>query len=379
MAAVQPPRARSRVRFLDLAPIHRDLKDAVLDDIADLIDSGAFANGPQVAGFEAAYADYCGTAHCVGVASGLDALRLGLLAAGIEPGDEVVVPAHTFVATLEAVTQAHAVPVVCDVREDDYGLDPDAAASVIGPATRALMPVHLYGQMADMCSLAAVAARHGLTVIEDACQAHGASRDGLAPGAAAEAAAFSFYPGKNLGAMGDAGALVTNIAPLATEVRTLREHGQAAKYEHRVEGWTSRLDTIQAIVLLHKLPLLDTWNDERRRIAALYGETLAGVGDLVLPAVAPNSRPVWHLYVIRTTRRAALASFLADRGIATGRHYPDAVHLTPAYAHLGYGRGAFPVAEGLARQGVSLPVYPGMPEAEVEAVAEGIRDFFDRG
>jgi dTDP-4-amino-4,6-dideoxygalactose transaminase len=380
MAAVQQrPPVRARVPFLDLGPIHRDLKEPLLDDIAALVDSGAFANGPQVAAFEAAYAAYCGTAHCVGVASGLDALRLGLLAAGLEPGDEVVVPAQTFVATLEAVTQAHGVPVVCDVRDDDYGLDPDAATSLIGPATRALMPVHLYGQMADMRRLAELAERNGLTIVEDACQAHGASRDGLVPGAAAEAAAFSFYPGKNLGAMGDAGALITNVAPLAAHVRTLREHGQAAKYEHRVDGWTSRLDTIQAIVLLHKLPLLGAWNDERRRIAALYGEALAGVGDLVLPPVPAGSRPVWHLYVIRTTRRAALAAFLADRGIATGRHYPDPVHLTPAYARLGHRRGAFPVAERLAREGLSLPVYPGMPEADAEAVADGIRDFFDRG
>jgi dTDP-4-amino-4,6-dideoxygalactose transaminase len=233
--------------------------------------------------------------------------------------------------------------------------------------------------MADMRRLAALAARHDLTVVEDACQAHGASRDGLTPGAAAEAAAFSFYPGKNLGAMGDAGALVTNVAPLATHVRTLRQHGQAAKYEHHVEGWTSRLDTIQAIVLLHKLPLLDAWNDERRRIARLYGGALAGVGDLILPAVPEGSHPVWHLYVIRTPRRVALAAHLAARGVATGRHYPDPVHLTQAYAHLGHRRGAFPVAERLAGEGLSLPVYPGMPLAEVESVAEGIRDFYRRG
>jgi dTDP-3-amino-3,4,6-trideoxy-alpha-D-glucose transaminase len=380
MSAVQQsPRVRTRVPFLDLAPIHRELKEPLLDEIAALIDSGAFANGPQVAAFETAYAAYCGTAHCVGVASGLDALRLGLLAAGIEPGDEVVVPAHTFVATLEAVTQAHGVPVLCDITEDDYGLDPEAVASAVGLATRAILPVHLYGQMADMRRLAAVAERHGLAMVEDACQAHGASRDGLVPGAAAEAAAFSFYPGKNLGAMGDAGALVTNVAPLAAHVRTLREHGQAAKYEHHVEGYTSRLDTIQAIVLLHKLPLLDDWNDARDRIAALYGEALAGVGDLVLPPVPPGSEPVWHLYVVRTARRADLASFLAARGIATGRHYPDPVHLTRAYASLGHGRGAFPVAERLADEGLSLPVYPGMPEAEVEAVAGGIRDFYAHG
>ena len=320
------------VPFLDLSCSHAALKEPLLDDIADLLDTGAFTNGPAVAEFEQAFAEYCGVDHCVGVSSGLDALRLGLLASGIEPGDEVVVPAATFVATLEAVTQAGGIPVVVDVTERDYCLDPRAAAAAVGPRTHALMPVHLYGQMADMHALLPVADARGLVILEDACQAHGAERAGLRAGAAGTGAAFSFYPGKNLGAAGDAGAFVTGDAEAAAPVRALREHGQTAKYVHAHEGWTARLDTIQAVVLSHKLPLLDDWNAQRRVAARFYGEALAGVGDLVLPPTPAESAPVWHLYVIRTADPESLALFLRERGIGTGRHYPHPVHLTAAYA-----------------------------------------------
>ena len=249
-----------------------------------------------------------GVAYCVGVGSGLDALRLGLLATGIEPGAEVVVPAATFVATLEAVTQAGGVPVVVDVSEDDYCLDPAGAAAAVGPRTHALMPVHLYGQLADMRELRRVADGAGIAIIEDACQAHGATRVGERAGASGVAGAFSFYPGKNLGAAGDAGALVTRDAEVATRVRALREHGQTAKYVHACEGWTSRLDTIQALVLLHKLPELETWNGQRRDAAAFYTDALSEVGDLRLPPVAAGSSPVWHLYVVRTSDPDGLGS-----------------------------------------------------------------------
>ena len=365
------------VPFLDLAPANGPLKSEILADIGELLDTGAFTNGPLVARFEEEFADYCGVSHCVGTSSGLDALRLALQATGLEPGAEVVVPAITFVATLEAVTQAGGVPVLVDVSEDDYCVDPDAVAASVGPRTHSIMPVHLYGQMADVSAVRSIAASSGIKLIEDACQAHGAQRSGIGAGQAGVAAAFSFYPGKNLGAAGDAGALVTSDTDVASRVRALREHGQTAKYVHAYEGWTARLDAIQALVLSHKLPLLDQWNDERRWAAGFYSELLEGVGDLLLPRVATGSAPVWHLYVVRTADPDDLARFLRDRGIGTGRHYPDPVHLTPAFSWLGQRPGAHPVAEALARQCLSLPLFPGIAEPQLGAVVEGVRSYFD--
>ena len=369
--------APPRVPFVDLARIHDALKPDLLAAIADVIDANAFANGPEVDLFERAFADYCGTRLCVGVASGLDALRLGLLAAGIEAGDEVLVPANTFVATFEAVTQAGGTPVCVDVGEGDYNMDADAAAGAITPRTRFLLPVHLYGQLADMRELERVAARHGLQIIEDACQAHGAERDGFRAGGAGTAAGFSFYPNKNLGAMGDAGALVTDDAELASHVRALREHGQRRKYEHDFEGYTARLDTMQALVLLHKLPHLDRWNEERRAAASFYNAALAGVGDLRLPPVPQGSHPVWHVYPVRTAEPIRLAAFLSERGVATGRHYPQPAHLSVAYSWLGHRRGAFPVTEALAAEVLSLPIFPGIEEEELAAVVAAVGDYFD--
>jgi dTDP-3-amino-3,4,6-trideoxy-alpha-D-glucose transaminase len=351
------PRAQTTVPFLDFSHMHAPLKEAVLR-------------------FEQAFAEYCGAKHCVGVASGLDGLRLGLLASGLEPGDEVVVPAATFVATLEAVTQAGGIPVVADISERDYCMSADAASAAVGPRTHTLMPVHLYGQMAEMAGMRRVAAVHGVQLLEDACQAHGAERDGVRAGSGGSAA-FSFYPGKNLGAAGDAGAIVTSDAEAATRLRALREHGQTAKYVHAFEGWTARLDAIQAIFLSHKLPQLDAWNAERRRAAAAYSQALDGVGDLRLPPVPSGSTPVWHLYVVRTADPDALGSFLRERGIGTGRHYPDPVHLTDAYARLGYRRGEFPVSEALARECLSLPIFPGITESQIAATANAVCAFFD--
>jgi len=369
--------AVSRVPFVDLGRMHAPLKAAILADVGALVDAGAFANGPAVAEFERAFAEFCGTPFAVGVASGLDALRLGLIALGIRRGDEVIVPADTFIATLEAVAQAGARPVLADVSESDYNLDPAAAEAAVTPRTRALLPVHLYGQLSDMRALGALAERHGLLVFEDACQAHGASRDGAVPGVGTAGAAFSFYPGKNLGAMGDGGALATTDEQLAVRLRALREHGQTAKYRHELEGFTSRLDTIQAIVLLHKLPHLSDWNRDRRRAAAAYAAGLEDVGDLVLPPTAPGSTPVWHLYVVQTEDPAALGAFLGERGIGTGRHYPQPPHLSPAYARLGYRAGAFPVTERLAARGLSLPIFAGITAAEVEHVVAQVRAYFD--
>lgn len=367
------------VPFLDLEPSHGGIKAALLSDIADLIDSGAFTNGPSVSAFEQAFAEYCGASLCVGTANGLDALRIALLAAGLEPGDEVIVPALTFIATVEAVTQAGGVPVLVDIDERDYGLDCDAVEAVMTERTRFVLPVHLYGQMADMRRLQEIAARRGVEIVEDACQAHGAERDGLRAGSCSLAAGFSFYPGKNLGAFGDAGALVTSDAALAARARALREHGQTAKYRHDYEGYTSRLDTIQALALLHKLPLVETWNAQRRKAAALYTEALRDAGDLRLPPVPLGSDPVWHLFVIRTSEPQRLAAFLHERGIASGRHYPQPVHLTGAYAGLGHRRGAFSHAESVAGGCLSLPIYPGISDAQVETVADAIHEFFARG
>jgi dTDP-3-amino-3,4,6-trideoxy-alpha-D-glucose transaminase len=347
----------------------------VLEDVEGLLRSGAFTNGPQVAAFEEAFASYCGSTHCVGVASGLDALRLALVGLGLEPGEEVLVPAMTFVATFEAVSQAGGVPVPVDVSNEDNGMDPAAAEAAIGPRTRFLVPVHLYGRLADMAALGPLARSRKLEILEDACQAHGASRGDARAGTTGRAGAFSFYPAKNFGALGDAGALVTDDPELVDTMRALREHGQRRKYEHDVVGWTSRLDTIHAAALLRKLPHLDEWNAQRRAAADLYAGGLAGVGDLVLPDVGDRGQ-VWHLFVVRTADPDGLVSHLADRGVGTGRHYPEPPHLSDAYRHLGYTEGAFPVAERIAREAVSLPLFPGITEAQVEQVVESVHAWF---
>src|SRR5215208_757384 len=336
---------QTRVPFVDLGPSCRPLNGAILADFADLFESTSFHYGPQVAEFEERFASYCGAAHCVGMSSGLDALRLALLAAGIEPGDEVIVPANTFIATFAAVHQAGGIPVPVDASEADYNLDPALVAQAATDRARFVVPVHLYGQLADMRALSEVADRLRLVLIEDACQAHGAEREGLRAGAGGRAAAFSFYPSKNLGAAGDAGAAGTSDDELATRLRALRHHGEREKYHSVVEGYTGRLDTLQAIVLLHKLPHLDRWTEERRAAAAFYTDALSGVGDLRLPPIPSGSTPAWHLYVVRTADPHALAGHLAERGIGSGRHYPEPPHLSRAFAWLGLERGDFPVAE----------------------------------
>jgi dTDP-4-amino-4,6-dideoxygalactose transaminase len=369
--------AVAEVPFLDLALIHQPLKEQILEDIGRLIDTNAYSNGPQVAEFESAFARFCGTSDCVGLASGLDALRLALIAMDLEPGDEVIVPANTFIATFEAVTQAGGRPVPVDATTVDYNMDVRAIESALSARTRCVLPVHLYGQMADLRGIRAVLADRSIHVLEDACQAHGASRTGLRAGVDGDAAAFSFYPGKNLGAFGDAGALTTSDDALAKRVRALREHGQSAKYKHDMIGWTARLDSIQAVVLLHKLNHLEQWNDQRRAAAALYGEYLADAGDLRLPRVASDSQPVWHLYVVRTQRRDELVDHLRANGIGVGLHYPQPAHLSDAYQELGYGRGSFPVSEALADELASLPIFPGINEEQIARVASVVRAFFD--
>lgn len=372
-------RHESRVPFVDLTPVTAPLRDEIVADFRDLLDRGAFVNGPEVAAFEDEFARYCGARRCVGTASGLDALRLGLLAAGIEPGDEVLVPANTFVATFEAVEQAGGIPVAVDVSEVDYNLDVSLADRAVTARTRFILPVHLYGQLADMRAVGELATARGLRVVEDACQAHGAERDGIRAGTAGVVAGFSFYPAKNLGAVGDAGALVTGDDELADKARALREHGEVEKYRSLYVGYTARLDTLQAIVLSRKLPLLDAWNAQRTEVAQLYTAALEGVGDLRLPPQPAGSTPVWHLYVVRTADSEALRDFLAQEGVATGRHYPEPAHLSGAFGRLGDGRGSFPVAEALADELVSLPIYPGISEEQTEIVIDSVRRFFAGG
>lgn len=368
-----------RVPFVDLSSQTRAVRSEVLADVGCLLDDGAFVNGPAVAAFEEAFAEFCGTEACVGVASGLDALRLALLAAGLEAGDEVIVPAMTFVATFEAVVQAGGVPVPVDVRSDDVGIDVAAAEAACTPRTRFVMPVHLYGHPVDVVPLGDLASRRGLAIVEDACQAHGAERDGIRAGRAGLAAAFSFYPSKNLGAAGDAGALVTDDLVLAERVRALRQHGESRRYHSDAVGYTARLDTIQALVLLRKLPHLGAWTAERIEAAARYAEELEGVGDLRLPGTAPRTTHVWHLYTVRTADPQSLAEHLASQGIGTGRHYPEAPHLSGAFAHLGHGAGSFPVTEAIARETLSLPLFAGISEEQQTAVVSAVRDYFDRG
>lgn len=369
----------SYIPFLDLRLAHRGLEQQILEDVEAIVASSAFVNGPPVAEFERAFAEYVGVSGAVGVASGLDAIRLALLALDVGPGDEVIVPALTFVATWEAVSQVGAVPVPVDVCAADLGIDVPAVEAAVTERTAAVLPVHLYGQMSDLRALVELCVPRGIRIVEDAAQAHGAMRDGIRAGSVGHASAFSFYPGKNLGAMGDAGALVTNDEALASRVRALREHGQFRKYHHDLIGWTARLDTIQAAVLLRKLPELDGWNDERRRVAAQYLVALAGVGDLALPSVPAGSHPVWHLFVVRTADPEGLAGHLRADGIGTGRHYPEPPHLSGAYAHLGLQAGAYPVAEALARECLSLPIFPGMTESQAMRVVESVRSWFDGG
>jgi dTDP-4-amino-4,6-dideoxygalactose transaminase len=366
------------VPFVDLAAVTQPVSRDILGALEELMNAGAFVNGSAVLDFEAAFADACGRAHCVGLASGLDALRLVLFTYGIGPGDEVIVPAMTFVATFEAVAQVGATPVPADVSVDDVGLSPEAAAAAVTSQTRALMPVDLYGQMADPATLGEIARRHDLKIVEDACQAHGASRDGKLAGSWGDAGAFSFYPSKNLGAMGDAGALVTDDHDVAERVRALRQHGEVGKYRSLYVGYTARLDAFQAVVLSHKLPLLEGWNEQRRAAARAYGEALAGIGDLRLPQTVPGAVHAWHLYTVRTADPESLAVFLHERGVATGRHYPEPPHLSGAFAYLGYEPGSFPVAEAIGRETLSLPLFPGITEAQIAHTASSVESYFSR-
>jgi dTDP-4-amino-4,6-dideoxygalactose transaminase len=362
----------NEVPFLDLKAAHLEIKPELDDAIERVQASGQYILGPEVEAFEEEFASFCGVRHAVGVANGLAALQLALLGMGVGPGDEVIVPSNTFIATWLAVSACGAVPVPVEPDASTFNLDPKLVEQAITARTRAMIPVHLYGQPADMDPLLSIARSHGLPVLEDAAQAHGAHYRGRRVGGHGTAAAWSFYPGKNLGAMGDAGAITTDDAHLAERLRLLRNYGSWQKYVHDVRGTNSRLDPLQAAILRVKLNHLARWNDRRWQVAASYLSALDGCR-IALPAVAPDCDPVWHLFVVRTRERDALQACLAGEGISTQIHYPIPPHMQAAYSDLGIDRDQFPIARAMADEVLSLPISPHMSESQVGHVCSAIQ------
>jgi dTDP-4-amino-4,6-dideoxygalactose transaminase len=361
------------VPFLDLRAQYQSIKDEIDDAVNRVIASCAFAGGPFVEEFEQEFAKFCGCNHAIGVGSGTEALWLSLVALGIGRGDEVITVPNTFIATAEAISLCGATPVFVDVDESTYNMDPALLEKAVTQKTKAIIPVHLYGQMADMKPIVAVAEKFGLVVIEDACQAHGAEYYGHKAGTIGVTGCFSFYPGKNLGAYGDAGAVVTNQADLAQTMRYLRDHGQMAKYRHTVIGWNARMDGIQGAVLTVKLKHLAAWNASRRQHAARYTHQLAALERLTLPAEAPWARHVYHIYPIRVENRDGVLAQLEKTGVHCGIHYPVPIHLQPAYWMLNLSRGTFPRAESYAETELSLPMYPELSDDQIAYVADALR------
>jgi len=361
------------VPMLDLGWQHRRVEREVAEGFAAVLENTSYILGPQVDAFEREYAEYSGVDHVIGVGNGTDAIELALRAAGVGPGDEVVIPANTFVATAEAVVRSGASVVLADCG-DDYLIDPEALRPLLTPAVRAVIAVHLYGQTADVDAIRAVVGDRVL-VIEDAAQSQGARYRGRRSGSLGDAAGTSFYPGKNLGAYGDGGAVSTPSAVIAANVRALRNHGGSRRYEHLVIGTNSRLDSLQAVVLSAKLRRLDTWNAERRRLADRYTAALRDLPGITTPLVAEGNEPVWHQYVVRVADRDRVVDELVAAGVGAAVHYPRPIHLLPAFAYLDHGPGDFPLAERFAEQILSLPIYPGLSDeaqdyvvASVEAV-----------
>ena len=388
-----------KIPFLDLVTPHRALEDTLAGAFRAALESAAFVGGPLVNEFEQAFAAFCETRCCVGVASGTDALRFALSAAGVQPGETVVTVPNTFIATTEAISQVGALFEFVDIDRFTYTLDPEKLRAFLedgcsrdsvsgraisrrtGSPIAAVVPVHLYGQMAAMDAILEIASEYRLAVIEDACQAHGAAyfsqreQRWRKAGSVGDAAAFSFYPGKNLGACGEAGAVTTNDERIAQRCRLLRDHGQAHKYHHAIEGYNGRLDAIQAAILTIKLRNLAMWNEQRRVVARRYDELLGDRTDVAIPHVPSWSRAVYHLYVVRVDARSRLQAHLHDAGIETGIHYPVPLHLTPAYAHLRIRKGAFPIAEQAAAEVLSLPMFPHMSAESQARVASEIQRF----
>jgi len=365
-----------KVPILDLKPAYDELRTELDAAYHRVMESGWVLLGKELEAFEAEYAAGVGAAHCVGVANGLEALQLVLMALGVGPGDEVIVPSHGYIATWLAVTHTGARPVPCEPDERTYNLDPGRLAALLTPRTKVILPIHLYGQTADMEAINAVAKKHGLFVLEDAAQSHGALCRGRAAGSLGDAAGISFYPSKNLGALADAGAVTTGDAALAEKIRHLRNYGSKVRYHHEYAGLNSRLGELQAAFLRAKLPCLAEWNARRAALAARYLAQLRGVGDLTLPFVPAWAEPVWHLFVVRTARRDALQAHLASREIGTQIHYPIPPHLSNAYRSAGWQRGDFPLAEKLAGEVLSLPIGPHVTAAQVDHVCLAVKEFF---
>lgn len=362
------------IPFLDLKSAYSELKDEFDSAVAKVMESGYFVLGPNVDAFEREYAAYLGVKHCIGISNGLDALHIALVALGVGPGDEVIVPANTYIATWLAVTYTGATPVPVEPVESTYNLDPAKIEAAITPKTKVILPVHLYGQPADMDPILEIAKRHNLQVLEDAAQAQGAKYKGRRVGGIGDIAAWSFYPGKNLGAFGDAGAITTNSDELADKVRVLRNYGSRVKYVNEVVGFNTRLDEIQAAVLRVKLSKLDEWNDRRRKVAALYLENLQDA-DITLPVVPEWAEPVWHLFVLRNPRRDELQKYLAEAGVGTLIHYPIPPHLQDAYANLGLKEGDFPITEAIHREVLSLPMGPHLSLEDAGVVVEALKKY----
>lgn len=361
-----------RVPFLDLHAAYREMQSQIDDAISRVSQSGWYVLGPELASFEKAYADYCCAADCVGVANGLDALHIGLLALGVGPGHEVIVPSNTYIATWLAVTQTGARVVPVEPDPVTHNLDPRQIEQAITSRTKAILPVHLYGLPADMDAICEIAQRHGLAVLEDAAQAHGARYKGRRLGAHGDLVAWSFYPSKNLGAMGDAGGVTMKSSAHAAQIKALRNYGSAQRYVNEMRGLNSRLDPIQAAVLAVKLDTLDAWNQRRAETAAYYLKHLSQVQGLTLPVAPAWADPAWHLFVVRHPHRDRLQKALSDRGIDTLIHYPIAPHLQQAYADLGWQQGAFPVAEQLASEVLSLPIGPHITADQRDRVVEAM-------
>jgi dTDP-4-amino-4,6-dideoxygalactose transaminase len=362
------------IPLVDLKAQYASIKPEIDAAIQRVITNTSFILGKEVSEFEKNFAAFCQAQHCVGTDSGTAALHLALLLCDVKPGDEVITTTHTFIATAEVISVIGAKPVFVDIDPRTYNIDPQQIERAITPRTKAIIPVHLYGQPAEMDAILAIARKHNLRVIEDAAQAHGAEYRGKRAGSMGDIACFSFYPGKNLGAYGDAGAIVTNNAELAECARLLRNHGRRDKYEHLIVGYGYRLDALQAAILGAKLPHLDAWNARRRAIADYYTELLTNT-DVITPYVPPHITPIYHIYCIRHKNRDGLQKHLQARGIETGIHYPIPLHLQPVYQNLGYKVGDFPNAEKAANEILSLPIYPELTDAQVEMIVQAVKEF----
>jgi dTDP-4-amino-4,6-dideoxygalactose transaminase len=373
---MSPEKQKMNVPFLDLKIQYQSLKDDIHAELARVMENTAFAGGSFVAAFENDFARFCGSKYAIGVGNGTDALWLSLLAIGVGPGDEVITVPHTFIATAEAISYCGATPVFVDIEEGSYNMDPKLLEKAITKKTKAIIPVHIFGQTVDLDPILAIAGAHGIPVIEDACQAHGSEYKGKKAGTLGVAGCFSFYPGKNLGAYGEAGAVITDNQQVADKIKMLRDHGQSQKYYHDGIGWNARMDGFQGAVLKIKLPHLSKWNDLRRSHAHAYTKGLEGVNGLITPQEQSYAKHIYHVYAVRVKEREKFIAALNEAGVSCGIHYPIPIHLQKAYEFLGLKQGSFPVAEKCAAEFVSLPMFPELSAAQVAYVVETVKVYF---